>query len=231
MPDVEPPSGPGAASVGVIAAGPSAPGAIASAENPLGSKRLLGRTRWLKNVLTSALFGMAVAGLVWYFGQSGDEVTSQSVSLTAAASGPAPRIGRPAPDFHAVALDGSTIDLSQLRGRAVWLTFWATWCPPCRAEATDIQAAHEQFAGRGLVILAVDVGEDPETVRRYVQGAGLTYMVAGDPSTEIAAMYRVGGLPTHFFIDVDGIVRDIRLGSLGRPTIEREIAAILPPRP
>jgi peroxiredoxin len=174
---------------------------------------------------------MAVAGLVWYFGQSSEAVTSQSVSLTAAASGPAPRIGRPAPDFHAVALDGSTIDLSQLRGRAVWLTFWATWCPPCRAEAPDIQAAHEQYSGSGLVILAVDVGEDLDTVRRYVERTGLTFTVAGDPSTEIAAMYRVGGLPTHFFIDVDGIVRDIRLGSMGRKTIEQEIAAILPPGP
>jgi peroxiredoxin len=177
------------------------------------------------------IFAVVAAALAWFFvfQTSASAETSQRVSLMAGASGPAPRVGEPAPDFRLLALDGQPVELGALRGHPVWLTFWATWCPPCRTEAPDIQAAFETYRDQGLVVVAVDVGEGPGTVRDYVNRIGLTFTVAGDPGTEVAAAYRVSGLPTHIFIDADGIVRDIRLGILTAKVARQEIADILRP--
>jgi cytochrome c biogenesis protein CcmG/thiol:disulfide interchange protein DsbE len=185
-----------------------------------------------RNVAASVVFGAAVLGLVWFFTQgSGTAASSQSVTITAKASGPAPRVGKPAPDFRVAGLDGTPIELSALRGHPVWINFWATWCPPCRAESPEIEAASEQYRDQGLVVVAIDVGEDPGTVRDYVQRAGLTYPVGGDPTTDVAATYRVTGLPTHVFVDADGVVRDIRMGRLGKDSIQQELAKVLPTHP
>jgi cytochrome c biogenesis protein CcmG, thiol:disulfide interchange protein DsbE len=182
-----------------------------------------------RNLAASVVFGIAAIGLVWFFTQGGGNGgSSQSVNITAKASGPAPRVGKAAPEFRIAALDGTPIELSALRGHPVWINFWATWCPPCREESPEIEAAYEQYRDQGLVVVAIDVGEAAATARDYVQRAGLTYLVGGDPNTDVAATYRVTGLPTHVFIDSDGIVRDIRLGRLGKDTIQQELAKVLP---
>jgi peroxiredoxin len=185
----------------------------------------------LPNTLSALIFAVVAGALVWFFAfKTGNgEATSQAVSLTTAASGPGARVGQPAPDFRAVALDGLPVELRALRGRPVWVAFWATWCPPCRAEAPEIEAAFETYRDQGLVVVAVDVGESFGTVRDYAQRAGLTFTVAGDPNTEVAAAYRVTGLPTHVFIDAEGVVRDIRLGALSTKVVRQELAAILAP--
>lgn len=231
MPDSEPLSRSGAS--------PPAPSHAVDAPEPDAEPPTTGASGGLRggraglagNILAAIIFAVAISALVWFFARPGEAATSQAVTLTAGASGPAPRVGNQAPDFRGVGLDGTPLQLSELRGHPVWLSFGATWCPPCRAEAPDIQAAYEQYKDSGLVILAVDVGEDPGTVRSYVEHTGLTYRFVADQATEIAAQYRIAGLPTHFFIDADGLVRDMRIGSLGRKTIDEKIAIILPPSP
>jgi peroxiredoxin len=189
-------------------------------------------SRWMglaRNVATATLFAVAAGALVWFFAFRGRGVdTSWAVTLAGGASGPAPSVGRPAPDFRAFDLDGAPVQLSALRGHPVWLTFWASWCPPCRAESPDIQAAYQQYRQRGLVIVAVDRGEDPATVRDYAKRAGLGFIFAGDPAAEVAGSYRVTGLPIHFFIDADGVLRDQKLGTLDKKSIQQELARILP---
>lgn len=195
--------------------------------------------RWLnarrglvQNVGVAVAFGVVIAALAWYFGQpssSSGDATSQSVTLTAKVSGPAPRVGKEAPDFRVIGLDGTPHQLSDFRGHPVWLNFWATWCPPCRAESPDIEAAYEQHADAGLIVLAVDVGETQTTVQDYVQRVGLRYLIAGDQSTEVAAQYHVSGLPTHYFIDANGVIRDMQLGSIGKQNIEKKLGSILTP--
>jgi cytochrome c biogenesis protein CcmG/thiol:disulfide interchange protein DsbE len=219
----EPLSAPSAAGLPVDAGAEAAlPGSAAPA--------IGGRARLLRNVATAVIFAAVAGGLVWFFAYpSAGAATSQAVTLKATASGPPPHIGKPAPDFRAFDLDGSPVELSAYRGHPVWLTFWATWCPPCRAEAPDIQAAYQQSKDQGLIILAVNVGEDQATVRDYVQRLGLTFTIAGDPTTEVGALYRVSGLPSHFFIDADGVLRDTKLGSLGPAAIQQELGKILPP--
>jgi cytochrome c biogenesis protein CcmG, thiol:disulfide interchange protein DsbE len=186
------------------------------------------RTRLLRNVATAIVFAVVAGILVWFFAfPSAGAASSQAITLTTLASGPPPRVGKPAPDFRTFGLDGSPVELSAYRGHPVWLTFWATWCPPCRAEAPDIQAASERYKDQGLVILAVNVGEDPATVRDFVHSLGLTFTIASDETTEVAALYRANGLPAHFFIDSAGVLRDVRSGGIGLKTIEQELTKIV----
>jgi len=195
---------------------------------PNSSPATRGRARVLQNVAAAVIFAVVIASLVWFFASpSAGAETSQAVSLKATASGPPPHLGKPASDFRAAGLDGSPVELSAYRGHPVWITFWATWCPPCRAEAPDIQAAYEQYKDQGLIVLAVNFAEDPATVRDYVGRLGLTFTVVEDPTTDVAALYRVNGLPAHFFIDSDGVLRDWKMGALGPKTMQEELGKIL----
>jgi cytochrome c biogenesis protein CcmG/thiol:disulfide interchange protein DsbE len=96
----------------------------------------------------------------------------------------------------------------------VWLTFGASWCAACQAEAPDIEAAYEKAKAGGAVVLAVSISEDSATALEYANRIGLTYPQIADPDTRIASAYRVDGIPAHFFIDKSGILRSARTGGL-----------------
>lgn len=180
----------------------------------------------LRNILTTVLVGCVVVALVRFFDSPGASA-SQSVNVTAVASGPAPKAGKPVTDFEAQTPDGKTVRLSDFRGRPVWITFWATWCPPCRAENADIEAAYKAHQDAGLVVLAVNLGEDNRTVQAYVQRTGLSFPIAMDPPTQIAATYRIVGIPTHFFVDANGILMEQRIGGMSRKMMEQKIGQLL----
>ena len=98
---------------------------------------LRSRAGIIRNVLATIAIGIVIAGLVWFFERPGDDGSSEPITLTAAASGPPPRVDEEAPDFQVQGLDGESIRLSDYRGSAVWINFWASWCPPCRAESPE----------------------------------------------------------------------------------------------
>ena len=153
----------------------------------------------------------------------------QAITLSAAPSGPAPRLEHAAPDFTVRTLDGKDVKLSDFRGRPVWINFWATWCPPCRAETPDIQEVYKAHQSDGLVVLAISIGENASTVSDYVKRTRTTYTVGLDQGTGIAAQYRIVGIPTHFFIDRDGVIREWRIGSMSKKTMESKVRKILAP--
>src|SRR5665811_2625696 len=93
------------------------------------------------------------------------------------------------------------------KGHPVWLTFGATWCAACKAEAPDIQVASKKFEAKGVVVLSIWIREDSTTAKDYADRAGLTFPKIADPDTRIASAYRVYGIPAHFFIDKAGILR------------------------
>jgi cytochrome c biogenesis protein CcmG, thiol:disulfide interchange protein DsbE len=192
----------------------------------------LASVRWrpspgaLRNIVATLLVAVGIAALVWVFDRPGT-VNSQSVTVTAAARGAAPEIGKPAPDFEFTMTDGTTVHLSDFKGRPVWINFWASWCPPCRAENPDIQDLYNAHKDAdGLVLLAPAIGEGRDSVAGYMQRADLHYPVGADTDTQIAANYRVLGIPTHIFVDRDGIIREMRVGALGRKTMEKKLALI-----
>lgn len=148
------------------------------------------------------------------------------VTLTGAATGPAPIVDQPAPAFAATTVDGKAVRLSDFVGKPVWLTFGASWCQPCRAENPEIKAAAERHASDGLVVLAIFISEDDAAVRDYAERVGLGYLKVADPATTIASQYRILGIPTHFFIDRAGVLRSMRIGSLDGAGMEQAIGAI-----
>ncbi len=149
-----------------------------------------------------------------------------AVVLSGRASGPAPIVGKPAPDFTATTIDGVRVTLSELEGQPVWLTFGATWCQPCRAENPDIQAAYEKHRAKGVVVLAIFITEDASTVRDYATRVGLTYPKVPDPNSQIATAYRIVGIPSHFFIDSTGVLRVLKIGTLDPPAMDAALAEI-----
>jgi peroxiredoxin len=136
------------------------------------------------------------------------------VSISGGASGAAPIVGQAAPDFRARADDGRSVQLSTLAGSPVWLSFGASWCQPCRAENPDIEAVWEQYRDRGLRLVQVYMSEDQTAVSQYAQTVGLTYTRIPDPDTRLASIYRIVGIPSHFFIDRAGVLRELKIGSL-----------------
>jgi peroxiredoxin len=180
----------------------------------------------LRNVVATVLVGVAIAAIVWFFERPGT-ANSQSVTVTATARGAAPRVGQPAPDFELQLIDGTSVRLSDYRGRPVWINFWASWCPPCRAENPDIEAVYNAHKNTdGLVLLAPAIGEGRSSVAAYMERADLAYPVGTDSDTQIAANYRVLGIPTHIFIDAEGTVQEIRVGAMSEKTMRKNIAKI-----
>jgi cytochrome c biogenesis protein CcmG/thiol:disulfide interchange protein DsbE len=149
-----------------------------------------------------------------------------AVKLTGSGDGAAPKIGSPAQDFTATTVDGKAVSLSSYKGHPVWLTFGASWCAACVAEAPDIQAAYQKHQAQGVVVLSVSISEDSATVKDYASRVGLTYPKIADPETRIASAYRVFGIPAHFFIDSAGVLRAIKTGGLSPEQMDSAIKEI-----
>ncbi len=125
----------------------------------------------------------------------------------------APFPGFRAPDFAFEDLEGKVWRLSELRGKPVLLNFWATWCPPCRKEIPDLQAFHEQYGDR-IVLLGINWGEDPEDVKEFLERYGATYTNLLDRDGLFFVRYQLTGLPTSYWIDEEGIIRGMWLGAM-----------------
>ncbi len=144
-------------------------------------------------------------------------------------SAQSPRVGELAPDFEFQNPDGQPTLLSDLRGKAVLINFWATWCPPCRYEMPYIQQVYDEWTGKGLVILAINVGENPSQVRKFMQDYGLSFPVLFDTKQIIAQKYNIRGIPTTFFIDKNGVIQEIRpYAFLSKADIEECLNKIMP---
>jgi len=124
----------------------------------------------------------------------------------------APEIGKSAPSFQLTDINGKSVSLSDFQGKPVLINFWATWCGPCLFEMPYIQEVYDEWAERGLVILAINVGESLTTVKEFMHYFNLSFPVLLDMKKNVAAKYNVIGYPTTYFIDGDGIIRDIKIG-------------------
>jgi peroxiredoxin len=128
---------------------------------------------------------------------------------------PNPQVGFSAPNFTLDSLTGDSITLADLRGQVVVLNFWASWCPPCRAEMPALNAVYQQFRDQGLVVLGVNTTyQDDETgARAAVNDWALTFPLVLDRDGGASCkQYRVEAMPTTFFIGRDGVIRDVVFG-------------------
>jgi len=120
-----------------------------------------------------------------------------------------------APDFTLKNLEGQDVSLKQLRGKLVFLNFWATWCGPCRIEKPTMEKLYHEFKDKGLVILAVsiDLGDSLQLVRSYYEKYKYSYGSLLDPENTVAKMYAVRGLPTTYLIDREGYIIGLAIGA------------------
>ena len=149
------------------------------------------------------------------------------------------RVGQMAPELSVPLQDGSTyqltdldgrpVRLADLRGKAVWINFWASWCPPCQSETPVIRDLAERYADRGLVVIGISVQETSVSdIRTYATRYQLGYTIAADLSGNIFRLYHPPGLPTQVFVGPEGAIRSIVLAPLTEADAVAQIEAILP---
>ncbi len=214
---------------------------------PEGTEELLRRPRWWgwwRNVVFPLLVLAAIVGGLWYFG-----VRDQGGEAPPAAGGerygtvelppeknvtgesPAGKKGRAAPDFLLEQLDGLPLRLSDLQGRPVLVNFWATWCSPCRKEMPLLIKAYEENQAQGLVVVGVNLQEGDELVQGFVDEFGIEFPIVMDRTGQVAETWRVGGplggLPASYFIDRQGVIREVFFGQMSEDDLNERLAAIL----
>ena len=149
------------------------------------------------------------------------------------------KVGATAPEFSVPLADGTTyqltdldgkpIRLADLRGKAVWVNFWTTWCPPCQSEVPILRDLSERYRDRGLVLVAISVQEtSPADVKAYAERYQLGYTIGFDASGAIFHAYKGYGLPTHVFIDPNGVINSLVGAPLDEAGAIAHIEAILP---
>ena len=127
--------------------------------------------------------------------------------------------GARAPQFTAQTLDGETITNASLGGKTILLEFWATWCPQCRSDEAAIDNVERRFAGQGLVVLAVDVGESEAKVRRYLEGHPRACRIALDEDKTLSARFGKHGYPYYVLIDREGRIAGTQDGAGGEASL------------
>ena len=127
---------------------------------------------------------------------------------------------QPAPAFTLKSLDGKTLALSELKGKIVVVNFWATWCPPCRAEIPDFVEVYEQNRAKGLEIVGVSVDEmTPQQLRPFVDKNKMSYPVALVTDKILRDYGPISAIPTTFIIDKKGIIRHAEEGMMDKQTL------------
>ena len=149
-----------------------------------------------------------ILGLAWIY------ISTDRSGISTGGQIPAPQAGFLAPDFELNTPTGETVRLSDLRGQAVLINLWATWCPPCRAEMKSIEKVYNQYKDQGFEVLAVNMTyqDDPFAIMPFVNEQELTFPILLDETGETANAYQLRSLPSSFFIDRNGIINEVVIG-------------------
>lgn len=136
--------------------------------------------------------------------------------------------GQATPEFDLPKMQNGSVRFPQdLKDKVVAIRFWADWCPFCKTEMRDIGPVYQKYKDQGLVILAVNVRQDQETVQAFIKGLDISYDVLIDETGEIARAYGVSGLPVSFFIGRDGTLQTRLLGESTPEVFESIIQELL----
>jgi peroxiredoxin len=148
-----------------------------------------------------------IAGASWI-------VLSADNTDAVTAANAAPQAGFSAPDFTLMTPDGESYTLSELRGQAVLVNLWATWCPPCRAEMPTIEKMYQEYKDQGFVVAAIDMTyqDDPFAVVPFIKEFGLTFPILLEETGDVASAYQLRSLPSSFFVNRSGIISEVVIG-------------------
>jgi len=165
-----------------------------------------------------------VAGLAWTFASADQSGSSTFGEI------PAPRQGFLAPDFTLETITAENITLSELRGQAVLVNLWATWCPPCRSEMPAIQKLYDEYKDEGFIVLGVDMTyqDNASAVQPFIQENELTFPILMDNTGQVAQRYALHSLPSSFFIDRTGVIQEVVIGGpMSEALLRTRIESIL----
>jgi len=112
-----------------------------------------------------------------------------------------------APDFALQSRDGGTVSLAQLRGQVVMINFWATWCGPCREEMPHLEALHQRYAALGFTLLGVNVEENSEDAKEWLEETPVSFSILFDPENYVSELYDVVAMPSTVLVDRQGNLR------------------------
>ncbi|MCZ7525916.1 MAG: TlpA family protein disulfide reductase [Acidimicrobiia bacterium] len=201
---------------------------VAAPDAPDAPRRAPGARRAL---LSGLALGLLVVGLVlgiWVVRAGEDSAPSTSVPSEGAVSVPGvAEVGRPAPGFEVPGLDGPAVRLDEYRGRPVVLTFWASWCKPCRDEFPLLASARESHTDAGLEVLGVTYEDLPADSIAFAEELGVDWPLGRDEDGSVARSYGVRAIPQTFFIDPDGVVRGRVYGLSDEELLDELLAEIL----
>lgn len=190
------------------------------APEPTPGPRLRPILVWLLAVAVA--FSLLAAGMSW---------VARSTTVASPITGPA-EIGNavlggdyPKLDFRLASLDGGMVGPADFPGDVLLIEFWATWCGPCKKQAEYLEEVYDDFGGKGVQFLAIDVGEDEETVRRYVERKPFPYPVLLDPHDTVSPRYQVYGLPTVLIVDRQGEITFLETGVSDAATLRLALKA------
>lgn len=183
-------------------------------------------------ILVIALLGLLVSGCHQMVPLAPDYSGYAPVlasPLTQRLPGIGTSVGCLAPDFKLFGLNGEEIRLSDYRGKPVMLNFW-TYCSACREELPYIQSVYDDRASLApdLVVLAVNVTQQPDQVAEFVSNYGYTFEILMDTWATVASDYYIHEIPTTFFLDKNGIIQDIQVGKFsGSAAIRQKLKALV----
>jgi len=161
----------------------------------------------------------SVVGCQAKSGNNGNDNNSVGVAI-------GPSVGNLAPVFELADLSGKKVSLESLRGKPVFLNFWATWCYPCRSEMPDLQDMYLKYGGQ-MHFLTINSQESANTVRKFVQENKYTFPVVLDSNGAVGGKYRVTGIPTTVILDAEGFVKANHVGAMRASDMEALILKVL----
>jgi thiol-disulfide isomerase/thioredoxin len=130
----------------------------------------------------------------------------------------------PAPRFHAKTLEGEQFTNDSTKGKVVLFQFWTTWCPYCKGEESLVNDITAEFSGKGLVVIAVDVGESKKVVQQYLKDHPRKCHIVMTGDTNLAAMYAANRYPIYVVVDREDKIVDTRRGAGGERSLRRSLA-------
>lgn len=136
-------------------------------------------------------------------------------------------ISEKAIDFTLKDLDGKKVSLSDYKGKSVYLNFFATWCPPCRGEMPDIEKVYQKYKDKDFVVLAVDLGEDRDTVKNFIEKNKYSFKVLLDSDQTVGEQYSTTAIPVSIFIDKKGNIVAKKVGAMTSGEMELNVKMLI----